>query len=211
MGAPATGLGSVTLAELTDDVARPEPTPGGGAVAAIVASLAAALAGMAGQYAIRRAPDVLDLRDLVRRAERLRTLAAALADDDAAAYRRYTEASGLPRDPDPEGRARAMRVALDAAADVPLELARAAAEIAELGERLAASGSPALRPDACTATLLASAVATSTAILVAENLRKRPGDPRVADAGRCAAHAATAARRAVAPFEHLKDVICDGS
>jgi formiminotetrahydrofolate cyclodeaminase len=47
MGALATGLGSMTLAELTDDVSRAEPTPGGGAVAAIVASLAAALAGMA--------------------------------------------------------------------------------------------------------------------------------------------------------------------
>ena len=31
MGALATGLGSMTLAELTDDVARAEPTPGGGA------------------------------------------------------------------------------------------------------------------------------------------------------------------------------------
>jgi formiminotetrahydrofolate cyclodeaminase len=165
---------------------------------------------MAAQYAVRRAPDVLDLRDLVTRAERLRTLAAALADDDAAAYRRFIEASSLPGDPDPEVRTRAMRVALDAAADVPLDLARAACEIAELGERLAASGNPALRPDACTATLLASAVATSTAILVGENLRKRPGDPRVAEAGRCAAQAATAAQRVVAPFEHLKEVTRDG-
>jgi glutamate formiminotransferase/glutamate formiminotransferase/formiminotetrahydrofolate cyclodeaminase len=165
MGASATTLASVTLSQLIDDVARPEPTPGGGAVAAIVASLAGALAAMAGHYAVRRAPDVGELRDLVERA---------------------------------------VHVAADAAADVPLQIARAAREIAELGERLAVSGAPALRSDACTATLLASAVAASAAILVGENLRKRPEDPRVTEAGRCAAQAAMAARNVVAPFDHLR-------
>jgi hypothetical protein len=113
-------LASLTVGELADRVARPEPTPGGGAVVAIVASLAASLAGMTGHYAIRRA-------------------------------------------------------------------------------------------DACTATLLASAVASSTAILVGENLRKRPNDPRAAEAGRFAAQAARAAENVVAQFEHLKEVIGDGS
>jgi formiminotetrahydrofolate cyclodeaminase len=204
MGASATTLASVTLSQLIDDVARPEPTPGGGAVAAIVASLAGALAAMAGHYAVRRAPDVGELRDLVERASRLRSLTSALADEDAAAYARYVEALTLPRDPDPEVRARAVHVAADAAADVPLQIARAAREIAELGERLAVSGAPALRSDACTATLLASAVAASAAILVGENLRKRPEDPRVTEAGRCAAQAAMAARNVVAPFDHLR-------
>jgi formiminotetrahydrofolate cyclodeaminase len=95
--------------------------------------------------------------------------------------------------------------ALDAAADVPYALGRLAAEIAAAGEQLAASGNSHLRSDACTAALLASAVAASTAILVSENLRGRPDDPRAAEARRHATDAAAAAQRAVAPYCGLQD------
>lgn len=194
----------MSVRELVDAVASDEPTPGGGAVSGTVAALAAGLAAMAGRYALRSEPSPGPFRELVDRAERAASRAASLADDDIAAYGQYVEASRLEREPDPEPRRQAVRAALDAAASVPLELAALAAELAGIGEHLAVSGRPQLRSDACTATLLASAVATSAAILVGENLRARPDDPRVSQAGRYATEAAAAARRVLEPYDYLQ-------
>jgi formiminotetrahydrofolate cyclodeaminase len=91
--------------------------------------------------------------------------------------------------------------------DVPFALGALAAEVAAVGEQLADSGNPHLRSDACAATLLGSAVAASTAILVRENLRGRPGDGRVAAARKHAIDAAAAARTVVAPNGLLPDRI----
>jgi methenyltetrahydrofolate cyclohydrolase len=196
---------SWTVGDFIDAVADEAPTPGGGAVAGTVTALAAALAGMAGKYALRHAADSAKFAELVARAEALRAQATTLADDDAAAYGRYVEASRLPKEPDPEARHEAIRAALDAAADVPAALATVAAQVAEVGAELAASGNPRLRSDACTAALLAAATAGSAALLVRENLRARPDDPRSARAERCAARAASLAADLVAPSHHLPD------
>jgi formiminotetrahydrofolate cyclodeaminase len=199
----STGIEAATVQELAGAVASDEPTPGGGAVAAVVAALAAALAAMAGRYSVQHATDPEPFRQIVERADAIRLRATVLADDDAIAYRRYVEASQLPRDPNPLLRARAVRAALGAAASVPLELARLAAEIATAGEELAASGNPNLRSDACAATLLAAAVGTSAAILVGENLKAELADPRVTDARRYSDKAAHAAERVLEQFDYL--------
>ena len=86
----------------------------------------------------------------------------------------------------------------DAAADVPADLGDLALDVAAIGEKLAVAGNPNLRSDACAASLLASAVASSAAILVEENLRGRAGDTRIMTARAHAAAAAACARRAVA-------------
>jgi formiminotetrahydrofolate cyclodeaminase len=200
-------ISSASVRDFVDAVASDEPTPGGGAVAGTVAALAAALAGMAGRYTVQRDAASVPLRELVERVDALRARAMALADEDAVAYGRYAEASRLPKQPDPERRRKAVRAALDAAADVPFELGQVAAEVATAGEHLVAAGNPNLRSDACTAALLASAVATSAAILVGENLRAQPDDPRRTEASRCAAEAAAAARKALTPFDYLQDRI----
>jgi len=186
------------VGEFIDAVASDEPVPGGGAVSGIAAALAAGLAGMAARYALRHDPDSALFTDLADRADALRARAVALADADAGAYGRYVAATRLPRDPDPGQRRAAIRVALDAAADVPAELGSLAADVAAIGEKLAVAGNPNLRSDACAASLLASAVAGSAAILVEENLRGRAGDARLTAAREHAATAAAAARRAVA-------------
>jgi methenyltetrahydrofolate cyclohydrolase len=200
----STSIAAATVQDLAGAVASDEPTPGGGAVAAVVAALAAALAGMAGRYSVQHATEPGSFRQIVERADAIRSRATVLADEDAIAYRRYVKASQLPRDPNPQLRARAVRAALDAAASVPLELARLAAEIATAGEQLAASGNPNLRSDACAATLLAAAVGTSAAILVGENLRGRLDDPRVKDARRYSDEAAHAAEKVLEPFDYLR-------
>jgi formiminotetrahydrofolate cyclodeaminase len=200
---------SESVGEFIDAVASDEPTPGGGAVSGVVAALAAGLAAMAGRYALGRDSDSALFSELVGRADMLRSRATALADEDAEAYGRYVDATRMPREPEPQGRRAAIRAALDAAADVPFALGRLAAEVAAAGEQLAVSGNPHLASDARTATLLASAVAASTAILVEENLRGRPGDRRVAEARRHAIDAANAARRVVASYGYLEDRISE--
>jgi formiminotetrahydrofolate cyclodeaminase len=186
------------VGELIEAVASDEPVPGGGAVSGIAAALAAGLAAMAARYALRHDPDSALFTHLTDRADALRARAVALADADADAYGRYVAATRLPRDPDPGQRRAAIRAALDAAADVPADLGGLAADVAVIGEKLAVAGNTNLRSDACAASLLASAVAGSAAILVEENLRGRVGDTRITTARAHAAAAAACARRAVA-------------
>jgi len=189
---------SRSIGDFLAAVASDEPTPGGGAVSAIAAALAAGLAAMAGRYALRKDPGSALLAGLVTRADALRARAVALADADAGAYERYVAATRLPRDPDPQQRRAAIRAALDAAASVPAELGSLAAEVAQIGEELAARGNPHLRSDASTASLLAAAAAGGAAIFVEVNLSTHPDDARLTAAREHAATAAAAARRAVA-------------
>ncbi|GLY92315.1 cyclodeaminase/cyclohydrolase family protein [Actinoallomurus iriomotensis] len=179
----------LSVADLLTAVAKDEPTPGGGAVAAVTAALAAALAGMAARYSRRSSPEQQLLRGLAEQADALCSRAARLADADAEAYREYVRAARLPRNPDPEPRRRAITGALEAAAAIPCELASLAEEIADLGRRLAFDGNPRLRSDACTAALVAAAAAAGAALLVADNLAARPGDRRITEAHASAARA----------------------
>ncbi|ROS44322.1 cyclodeaminase/cyclohydrolase family protein [Amycolatopsis thermoflava] len=189
MTAPGTdtALAGTAFSVIADAVASETATPGGGAVAGLTATLAAGLVAMVARYS--SAVGDFDPDAVAARADELRRDAQQLADDDVSAYQAYLDATKLPRDPDPVARTAAIRAALDAAADVPLALAMVAAEVAELGELVAKDGNTRLRPDGVTAVQLGSAVATSAAALVGENLRARRDDPRPA---RAAEHAATA-------------------
>ena len=114
------------------------------------------------------------LDDAVARAGALRARALALRDEDLEAYVPVLEALRLPRD-DP-ARARRLRDASSTAAEPPLAIAEAAAEVAELARTVAAAGRPALRGDALAGADLAAGAARAAARLVEINV---PGDPRV--------------------------------
>ena len=196
-------VASVSVREFVDAASSDTPAPGGGAVSGVAAALAAALAGMAGRYAVKRSPESDSFRRLVERADAIAARGVVLADEDAAAYSGYLEATRLPREPNPEPRRQAMRAALDAASEVPLELTRLAVEVAAAGEELATSGNPNLLADACSATFLAAGAASGAALMVSENLRRStPEDPRIAESARLAAEARAAAERLVARFGH---------
>jgi formiminotetrahydrofolate cyclodeaminase len=148
---------------------------------------------MAGRFS--EPPDA-DPSPAVRRAIALADAAAPLAQADAAAYGRFLEARRLPRTPDPEPRRQAIAEASSRAAEVPLQVARIAAEAAGLGATVAAEGNPNLRGDAVTAALLGAAAARAAATLVAINL-EGTDDPRVEESGALATAAEEVARRAV--------------
>ncbi|QRP48845.1 cyclodeaminase/cyclohydrolase family protein [Amycolatopsis sp. FDAARGOS 1241] len=188
-----TALAGTAFGAIAEAVASDTPTPGGGAVAGLTAALAAGLAAMVARYSA--AAGDLDPAAVATRADELRRTAQRLADDDVRAYQRYLDVTKPPEGPDPAARKAAIRAALDAAADIPLALAVVAAEVTELGELLAEAGNPRLHSDALTAVQLGSAVATSAAALVGENLRARRGDPRPTRAAERAAVARAAAAR----------------
>ena len=87
------------------------------------------------------------------------------------------------------------------AAEPPLQIARAAADVAELAVVVARNGDPAFHADAVTAALLAAAAASSAAELVGVNLTASARDERVREAERLAESAARAAEEARAARE----------
>ncbi len=83
----------------------------------------------------------------------------------------------------------ALRAALSAAAQAPLEIAGSRAEVAELAAELARGGRPSLEGDAATAALLAEAATRAAVRLVELNLAAAPDDLRLGAAHEYAARA----------------------
>jgi methenyltetrahydrofolate cyclohydrolase len=153
-------------------IASAEPEPASGSVAAVAVAMAAGLVAMAA----RLAHGWPKASEVVEQAEALRLRMATLALADADAYAKVTEALRLPRDS--TSRAAELEEALSGAADVPLAVAEAAAEVAVLAKLVASEGNARLRGDALVAAELAGAGARGAAELVAINLAGRD-DPRV--------------------------------
>src|SRR3954447_2640311 len=172
----------MTVAEWLDELAGPRAAPGGGSALAITVANAAAVVAMAAR--------VSDDPGLAAQAEALRAGTAPLAQLDSDTY----EAALTVRDQvaglEPEQRDWQIGKAFARAAEPPLEIARAAADVAELAAELATAGSPVIRADAAAAAALAAAVARGAVAMVAVNLTARDGDPRIGEAERLAADAA---------------------
>jgi formiminotetrahydrofolate cyclodeaminase len=184
-----------TLAGFVEQVASETPAPGGGSVAAAVTTLAAALAAMAARFSREHWDGAAGG---IAQAEALRVRAAPLAQQDAEAYEMVLTALRVPRDLEPEVRDNLIGDALSRAAEVPLQIAATASDVAELGALVAEEGNPNLRGDAAAASVLAEAAARVAANLVEINLATTVDDERVARARSLAAAAATAAARALA-------------
>ncbi len=164
-------LADAPFTELLDAIAARTPAPGGGAAAALAGATAAALTEMAAAFAQKRRPDP-NASHISERVATLRHRLLELADEDAAVYRAVLEAS------DPGERKRA----LSAAADPPLRITTAAAEIAELACAIATSpGNEQLLGDATTAAVLAEGAAQAAARLVELNLIRQPEDLRLSE------------------------------
>jgi formiminotetrahydrofolate cyclodeaminase len=128
------------------------------------------------------------------RAGELRALLVDLADRDLASYRPVLEALAL--DPADSARPAALAAALGRASDVPLEIARAGAEVSALAAQISDGAGPHVTGDAVTAALLAEGACRAAAMLVAVNLRGIT-DERPALAAQCARDADVARQRAL--------------
>ncbi len=154
--------GGESLSGFVGSVASPNPTPGGGSVAAHAGALGAALAQMvAGLTAGKKKYAAVDaeMREIAIRAAALGNTLSALVARDASAYAVVAAAYKLPAESDEQQRVKTAQIddALMHAAEVPLETARACAAVAELALAVAERGNTNAASDAGVAVLMAEA------------------------------------------------------
>jgi formiminotetrahydrofolate cyclodeaminase len=150
-------------------IASPAPAPASGSATAAVVAAAAALLQKVTRLSDKHWPEAAVMHG---RAERLRLQSEELIEQDSLAYLDYVEAmrSG-------QGVAGAQARTIQ----VPLEIVRAAAEVAALAEQSASLGNPKLRADAVVAAMLAAAAAEAAAYLVGVNVKEAAAGGRVGE------------------------------
>jgi methenyltetrahydrofolate cyclohydrolase len=165
----------LTLGEFLARLGSADPTPGGGAAAAVVGALGAALVEMTANLTIGK-PRLADVQDkaqrIQQRAAELRASLERLGAADSEAFDAVSAAYKLPRTDDAQKaqRAEAIQAALHIAADVPLETARVSAEVVALAEEAAPVLNHAVISDVLVGALLAEAALKSAALNVEINL-----------------------------------------
>lgn len=172
---------SQSVGQFLDHLAARTPVPGGGAVAALHAALAAALLGMAGrhsdgrQYAAHE-PVIVRVRD---QADAARAEALRLAERDAEAFQALAEAYRLPSRTPPEQRTRAgaIATALAGAAEPAAAVVALADQLVALAEELAPVANPNLLTDVAAAAESARAAASTARVNVEVNLAGVDDDP----------------------------------
>jgi len=127
-------LHDTTLGKYLDDVASAAPTPGGGSVAAVVAALGASLGSMVTAISARKSEDD-QIGELAAECETFREMFLRLSVEDQSAFEAVMSALRLPQD-DP-GRTERVESSVQAAAQVPLTVAKTCLKLLAVLESLA--------------------------------------------------------------------------
>jgi formiminotetrahydrofolate cyclodeaminase len=182
----------LTAAQVLDELAGPV-APAGGSALAFTVAMAAAVVRMAARVSARSWDEA---GGVAAQADALRARVAPLAQLDADMFDQALAvrdgSAALP----PEKRDWEIGKAFAAAAEPPLEIARVAADVAELAAAVAVSGEARVRPDAIAAATLAAAAARAAVTIVEANLTAIQGDPRIDEAAQLAFLAERAAVQA---------------
>src|SRR3954471_18964752 len=154
--------GGQSLSGFVASVAAATPAPGGGSVAAHAGSLGAALAQMVAGLTIGKKKYAAvegEMKEAALKASALVTKLGELVERDAQSYGAVMNAYKLPNEPEAAAKARTKAIddALVGAAAVPLETARACAEVAELCAVVAEKGNTNAVSDGGVGALLAEA------------------------------------------------------
>jgi formiminotetrahydrofolate cyclodeaminase len=137
----------MTVDAFLEGMGSKDPTPGGGAAAAVAGATGAALISMVARLTQGKAgfEDLQERMDvMVERADRARAELLELGDRDAEAFEAVMAAFRLPKETDVERaeRTTAIQRALEGAVAAPLEIARRAVDLMELAEDATAMGNP---------------------------------------------------------------------
>ena len=178
--------GGESLTGFVSSVASSTPTPGGGSVVAHVGALAAALAQMVAGLTVGKKKYAAvegEMKEIGLTAADLGNRLTALVDADARAYTAVSNAYKLPKEPDDAAvrRSEAIVDALLGASRVPLDTARACADVAELAAAVATKGNTNAVSDAGVAALLAEAACRGAAYNVRINVSALEDRSRGAD------------------------------
>jgi glutamate formiminotransferase/formiminotetrahydrofolate cyclodeaminase len=160
--------------DFLERLAEGTATPGGGAAAAYAAAMASALVAMVARLTQgkKKYADVEPrMRAIVEQADELRRGFAAATAKDSAAFEAVLQAMRLPQESEDEKgrRAASIEQATRTAALVPLEVARDAARVAELGAEAAETANVNAISDAASAVALARASLQAAALNVRIN------------------------------------------
>jgi formiminotetrahydrofolate cyclodeaminase len=143
------GFADDSIADFLEAVAAGQPTPGGGAVAAVAGAAGAALCEMVCSITDATV-EGSTLADIRIELEQHRRRLLELADEDAAAIDELMAATQQS-----DERAIAVRTAVEDAIDVPMETAEACLTVLEAAEAIVEHGYPPAVGDAHTGALLA--------------------------------------------------------
>ena len=152
------------------------PTPGGGGTAALVGAAGVALGNMVGNLTTGKkkyAAVEEEIQALNDRAQELRRELEQLVQADAEAFAPLAAAYGLPKDTPEQAahKAAVLEQALDAAADVPLQIMQRCAAGIVLAEQYAAKGSVMAVSDAGCAAVLCKAALQAASLNVFINTK----------------------------------------
>ncbi|PRX98905.1 cyclodeaminase/cyclohydrolase family protein [Allonocardiopsis opalescens] len=164
-----------TIGEFLDRLASRDPAPGGGASAALHAAQGAALLGMVARYSTgeKYAEHAEEIERITEEVDRLRERALELAERDAVAFTKVTDAYRLPKDTEDErgARSRAIAAALVGAGAVPAEVIVVARRLVGLTEELLPIGNPHVATDVAAAAEAVRAALTTARVNVEVNLK----------------------------------------
>ncbi|MEW6741872.1 MAG: glutamate formimidoyltransferase [Planctomycetota bacterium] len=168
-----------TVSGFIDELSTDSPAPGGGSVAALCGSLAAALASMVANLSHIKAEDPIreELDDIAVKAQALKKRLHDAIDDDTRAFDAYMAARRLPKKTEAEQHARALELerAVEAIIQVPLAVLEAASELVPLLERLVPIGLESARSDIGVAALTIASAAEGALMNVLTNLPELAG------------------------------------
>ncbi len=164
-----------TLNQFLEELASSAPVPGGGSGSALAGALGAGLLSMVCNLTIGKKgyEDVQEeMRRILARSEEIRLTLPKLLQADTEVYSQVMAANRMPRKTDDEKTARdaAMQKALQAAAEIPLQIAALCAEIVELCLPAAQKGNKWAVSDAGVGALLAEASMRGALLNVEINL-----------------------------------------
>ncbi len=169
-------LGTMPINQFLDVLASSSPTPGGGAIAALVGSLAAGLISMVSNLTLGKqkyAAVQEEVKQLLSQSEQLRAQLLQLVDADAEAFNQIMEGYKLPKASEDEKRVRADRIqqATIEASRVPLEIARKCVEVVDLAGTAARITNVQAIGDVAMAAYLAEGALRGAVINIDINLR----------------------------------------
>jgi methenyltetrahydrofolate cyclohydrolase len=168
-------LTDLTVKAFLEKVASEEPVPGGGSIAALSASISAALIQMVGGLTRgKKSIPALDeiMAEMIRTALQLQGRLLEDIDRDAQAYALVMKAYRMPKGLEEEKKARsqAIQEALKEAARVPLSVAEAGVGLLRLAEIAVRQGNPNAVTDAAVGALMARSAVLGALFNVKINL-----------------------------------------
>jgi formiminotetrahydrofolate cyclodeaminase len=161
-----------TIGQFLTQLAARTSAPGGGAAAALHAAQAAALIGMVARYSDGPRHDRAAVGRIRAAADGLIDEALGLAEADAAAFSKVTDAYQLPKvsEVDKEKRSQAIAEALTAAARPPADLMAAAERLTGLTEEMLPAANRNVISDLAAAAAAITAAAVTARVNIEANL-----------------------------------------